>query len=61
MFELTFSLAWTAHQKGEHLTVTTLRPLLLRTQIVYDRVGDKHYDTISAFIKSMRGGGVFYL
>jgi len=22
---------------------------------VYDRLGDKHYDTISAFIKSMRG------
>ena len=58
MFELTFSLAMTSHQKGGRLTVATLRPLLLRTQIVYDRVGDKHYDTISAFIKSMRGSGM---
>jgi|SRR5579862_286017 len=58
MFELTFSLALTSHQKGEQLTVATLRPLLLRTQIVYDRAGDKHYDTISAFIKSMRGSGI---
>jgi len=26
-----------------------------RKQVVYDRDGDQHYDTISAFIKSMRG------
>lgn len=58
MLELTFSLALTAYQKNERFTVDTLRPLLLRTQIVYDRVGDKHYDTISAFIKSMRGSGI---
>lgn len=65
MFELASSLAWTAVQKNEILTVDTLRPLLLRTQIVYDRAGDKHYDTISAFIKSMRGSNpdaaVYYL
>jgi putative ATPase len=65
MFELASSLAWTALQKNEILTVDTLRPLLLRTQIVYDRAGDKHYDTISAFIKSMRGSNpdaaVYYL
>ena len=65
MFELSFSLALTAHQKNEPFTVDTLRPLLLRTQIVYDRAGDKHYDTISAFIKSMRGSNpdaaVYYL
>lgn len=58
MFELTFSLAFTAAQKNDRLTVDTLRPLLLRTQIVYDRAGDKHYDTISAFIKSIRGSGL---
>jgi putative ATPase len=57
MFELTFSVALTVYQRGEKLTVDTLRPLLLRTQIVYDRKGDKHYDTISAFIKSMRHSG----
>jgi putative ATPase len=57
MYEMTFSLALKANQKNESLTVETLRPLLLRTQVVYDRIGDKHYDTISAFIKSMRGSG----
>ncbi len=35
------------------------------TVIYYDRAGDKHYDTISAFIKSMRGSdpdaAVYYL
>jgi replication-associated recombination protein RarA len=61
MFELTFSLALTASQKNDRLTVATLRPLLVRTQIVYDRLGDKHYDTISAFIKSMRGSGIPHL
>lgn len=57
MFELTFSIAMSAGRKDDRLTVDILRPLLLRTQIVYDRAGDKHYDTISAFIKSMRGSG----
>ena len=57
MFELAFSIAFTAYQKNDSLTVDILRPLLLRTQLVYDRAGDKHYDTISAFIKSMRGSG----
>ncbi len=29
-----------------------------RTNILYDRAGDEHYNTISAFIKSMRAGAV---
>lgn len=33
-----------------------LRMVLKRTQMVYDRVGDAHYDSISAFHKSVRGG-----
>ncbi|ODV87185.1 hypothetical protein CANARDRAFT_194652 [[Candida] arabinofermentans NRRL YB-2248] len=32
-----------------------LRLILKRTHMVYDRVGDAHYDTISAFHKSVRG------
>jgi putative ATPase len=36
-----------------------------RKAVVYDKKGDQHYDTISAFIKSMRGGDpdatVYYL
>ena len=60
MFELAFSLAISASEKNERLIIDTLRPLLLRTQIVYDRAGDKHYDTISAFIKSMRASGTSF-
>ncbi len=60
MYEMTFSLALKASQQDKSLTVDTLRPLLLRTQVVYDRIGDKHYDTISAFIKSMRGSGTTF-
>src|SRR5437773_11033087 len=60
IFDFTYSLALAASEKNDRLTVNSLRPLLLRTQIVYDRAGDKHYDTISAFIKSMRGSGSIY-
>ena len=35
-------------------TKETMKSSLTKT-LVYDRAGDQHYDTISAFIKSMRG------
>ena len=37
------------------LTLDLLKDVLERAPIRYDRAGDSHYDTISAFIKSMRG------
>lgn len=37
------------------ITKDTLKVALQRRVLAYDRAGDKHYDTISAFIKSMRG------
>ncbi|KAI8869653.1 P-loop containing nucleoside triphosphate hydrolase protein, partial [Ramicandelaber brevisporus] len=37
------------------LTSTGLSAALKRTHMMYDRVGDSHYDTISAFHKSIRG------
>jgi putative ATPase len=42
-----------------------LKEAVNNTVIYYDRAGDKHYDTISAFIKSLRGSdpnaAVYYL
>ncbi|KAG7692520.1 hypothetical protein KL930_004496 [Ogataea haglerorum] len=45
-------------EPGKHVIevdAEQLRDVLKRTHMVYDRVGDAHYDTISAFHKSVRG------
>lgn len=39
---------------ADMLTVEHLREALQSKQLRYDKSGDEHYDTISAFIKSMR-------
>jgi putative ATPase len=54
---------------GENGTVTITVPVaeesIQKKMVVYDKKGDHHYDTISAFIKSMRGSdpdaSVYYL
>ncbi len=38
-----------------HVTVEVVEESIQKKAVVYDRQGDAHYDTISAFIKSMRG------
>jgi putative ATPase len=38
-----------------HITLDVAQESIQRKAIVYDGTGDDHYDTISAFIKSMRG------
>ncbi|MDE1921438.1 MAG: replication-associated recombination protein A [Candidatus Omnitrophica bacterium] len=38
-----------------HITMATAQESIQKKQVNYDRDGDAHYDTISAFIKSMRG------
>lgn len=38
-----------------HITLEVAEDSIQRRALVYDRDGDAHYDTISAFIKSMRG------
>ena len=40
--------------KRPGMTIDTLKSSLTKT-LVYDRAGDQHYDTISAFHKSVRG------
>ena len=38
-----------------HIDLETVEDALQRRAILYDKAGDQHYDTISAFIKSVRG------
>lgn len=40
---------------SEELDIETAKKAILRKSINYDKAADSHYDTISAFIKSMRG------
>src|SRR4030043_748106 len=46
-------------------TIELAEESIQKKQVVYDKKGDQHYDTISAFIKSMRGSdpdaAVYYL
>jgi putative ATPase len=48
-----------------HLTLDVAQECIQRKAVRYDKGGDNHYDTISAFIKSMRGSdpdaAVYYL
>jgi putative ATPase len=39
-----------------HYTLAVAEESIQRKAIVYDKLGDAHYDAASAFIKSMRGG-----
>ena len=38
-----------------HITLDVAQESIQRRALLYDRMGDAHYDTISAFIKSVRG------
>jgi putative ATPase len=48
-----------------HFTLAVAEESIQTKAVVYDRAGDAHYDTISAFIKSMRGsderGAIYWL
>ena len=48
-----------------HITLQVAQECIQRKAVRYDKTGDNHYDTISAFIKSMRGSdpdaAVYYL
>ena len=58
----------TTHPSGDgriHIDLDTASDCIQKRVIHYDKNGDQHYDTISAFIKSMRGSdpdaAVYYL
>ena len=48
-----------------HITLAIAEESIQQKAVVYDRAGDAHYDTISAFIKSMRAsdekGAIYWL
>ena len=48
-----------------HLTLEVAQECIQKRAVRYDKTGDNHYDTISAFIKSMRGSdpdaAIYYL
>ena len=45
------------HEDGHiHISLEVMEACIQKKAVVYDGDGDAHYDTISAFIKSMRGG-----
>jgi putative ATPase len=41
-----------------HVDLAVVKECLPRRELLYDKEGDAHYDTISAFIKSVRGSDV---
>jgi putative ATPase len=47
-----------AHTLYKKLTVETLKNTLQSKHLRFDKKGEEHYNTISAFIKSMRGSNV---
>ncbi len=59
-----FEVALSLSDEG-HITDRNVEEAFSNTMIYYDRKGDRHYDTISAFIKSIRGSdpdaAVYYL
>jgi len=48
-----------------HIDINVAQECIQKRRVLYDKSGDNHYDTISAFIKSMRGSdpdaAVYYL
>ena len=54
-----------SEDKKIHITLEVAQECIQKRVVKYDKTGDNHYDTISAFIKSMRGSdpdaAVFYL
>ncbi len=60
------SLTTTPDEDGVlHIELATAEESIQKKAVLYDKKGDQHYDTISAFIKSMRGSdpdaAVYYL
>lgn len=61
-----FEFIYTSLKKSEKLIKKqAVDELIIKANIVYDRSEDKHFDTLSAFMKSLRGSdpdaAIFYL
>lgn len=47
-------IANSINQTGKKISVQLIKEVLQKETLLYDRLGEEHYNTISAFIKSMR-------
>ncbi len=53
--ELSVDSTASDEQGQVHITLNVVEEAVQRRSVIYDKDGDLHYDTISAFIKSVRG------
>jgi putative ATPase len=53
--ELAVESTLTGEDGAVHITLDAAQESIQRRVVLYDKQGDNHYDTISAFIKSVRG------
>ncbi|MGI6278558.1 MAG: replication-associated recombination protein A [Patescibacteria group bacterium] len=54
ILEVAYTLYCSDENSKKSLTVQYIKEALQRENLFYDRAGEEHYNTISAFIKSMR-------
>ena len=45
-------------KSGQKISLQLIKEVFQKQSLLYDRMGDEHYNTISAFIKSMRASNV---
>ncbi|MFQ5861175.1 MAG: replication-associated recombination protein A, partial [Dehalococcoidia bacterium] len=53
--EMATSVTSPGEDGTRHVDLPTIEDALQRRALLYDKAGDQHYDTISAYIKSVRG------
>jgi len=54
ILEVAYTLYCSGRKKKGKITIQYIKEALQRENLLYDRAGEEHYNTISAFIKSMR-------
>ncbi len=53
--EMATSITSPDESGARHIPIETIEDAMQKRSLLYDKSGDQHYDTISAFIKSVRG------
>ena len=51
-------IADSIHESGKKASLQLIKEVFQKQTLLYDRAGEEHYNTISAFIKSMRASNV---
>ncbi|MDD5073773.1 MAG: replication-associated recombination protein A [Candidatus Shapirobacteria bacterium] len=58
ILEVAYTLYCSDKNKKKKLTVQYIKEALQRENLLYDRAGEEHYNTISSYLKSMRASDV---